>query len=134
MYQKNEDLKIDSSIIKSDEELYLIKNKIERLYKSEIKKINLIYKATVDGGEPIDFHKKCDGISNTLVLYETKGNRRFGGFASESWENESLRKKDDKCFIFSLDKKKFSTKFIKKIFSYILQKKKGQALEIFVAI
>ena len=125
LYQKNEDLKIDSSIIKSDEELYLIKNKIERLYKSEIKKINLIYKATVDGGEPIDFHKKCDGISNTLVLYETKGNRRFGGFASESWENESLRKKDDKCFIFSLDKKKIFNKIYKEDFFIYSSKKEG---------
>ena len=77
----------------------------ERMYQ-EIKEIKKIYQATVDGGDSDIFHKKCDNIPNTLVLYKTKGNRRFGGFASQSWNTGGDSLTDEKCFLFSLDKKK----------------------------
>lgn len=86
----------------------MIKTKIEEKMKMKIKGINKLYQATVDGGETINFHKKWDNIKNTLIFYESKGNRRFGSFASESWgsgENEK-HKPDKNCFLFSLDKHK----------------------------
>ena len=51
----------------------------------KIKEIKKLYQASLDGGEPSIFHKKCDNIPNTLVLYKTKGNRRFEGYVSECW-------------------------------------------------
>ena len=98
-----EEVKINSSIMKQ-EELAMIKSTIEEKMNLKIKEINRIYQATVDGGEPSNFHEKCDGIKNTLVLYESKGNRRFGGFASETWEDKDCNKTDNNCFLFSLDK------------------------------
>jgi len=98
-----EDVKINSSIIKQ-EELSMIKSTIEKTMNLKIKEINKIYQATVDGGEPKNFHKKCDGKNNTLVIYESKGNRRFGGFASEFWDSQNKNKTDKNCFLFSLDK------------------------------
>ena len=72
----------------------------------EIKEIKKIYQATKDGGEPGIFHKLCDGIPNTLVLYKSAGNRRFGGFASQCWKTGDETISDKNCFLFSLDKKK----------------------------
>lgn len=88
------------------EELAMIKSAIEDKMNLKIKEFNKIYQATVHGGEPSNFHKKCDGKKNTLVLYESKENRRFGGFTSEAWDSKNEDKIDKKCFLFSLDKSK----------------------------
>ena len=77
----------------------------ERMNK-KVKEIKKLYQATIDGGEPEIFHKKCDNIANTLVLYKTEGNRRFGAFASECWDQSSNYKIDKNCFLFSIDKNK----------------------------
>ena len=89
-----------------EEEFEFIKKEIKEKNNSKIKKIKKIYQATIDGGESRDFHNKCDNIKNTLVLYESKGQRRFGGFTSESWESNDKQKSDKNCFLFSLDNKK----------------------------
>ena len=91
-----------------NDEIEFIKSTIEEKMNLKIKGFNKIYQATVDGGESNVFHKKCDNIKNTLILYESKGNRRFGGFASENWapiKNEYEQKDDKNCFLFSIDKK-----------------------------
>ena len=95
----------NSTIIEKNE-VSMIHSTIKERMNREIKEIKKIYQATVDGGDSDIFHKKCDNISNTLVLYKTKGNRRFGGFASESWNTGGGASTDEKCFLFSLDKKK----------------------------
>ena len=102
-------LKINSSILIKEDEFDIIKEKIEEIMNLKIKEINKIYQATIDGGKPADFHKKCDGVKYTLVFFESKGKRRFGGFASESWESKSIHKADKKCFLFSIDKRKIFT-------------------------
>ena len=53
-----------------------------------------------------DFHSRCDGHKNTLVLVETKEKLRFGGFTTETWEGNVIDKKDENAFCFSLDKMK----------------------------
>ena len=101
-------MKINSSIMKEGE-FGNIKSTIEEKMNLKIKEIKKIFQATVDGGEPNDFFNKCCGIKNTLVLYESAGKRRFGGFASESWGNIYNEKSDKNCFLFSLDKNKIFT-------------------------
>ena len=103
---KTSNIKIYSSIMEEEEELEMIKSTINQLMNLEIKEIKKIYQATIDGEQSKYFHKKCDNIKNTLVLYKTKNNRRFGGFASEVWENNYIDKCDKYCFLFSLDEKK----------------------------
>jgi hypothetical protein len=47
-------------------------------------KFDLIYRATQDGFTTLDFHRKCDGISNTLVIIKVKGNENiFGGYTGK---------------------------------------------------
>ena len=118
-YKINEKVFINSSIMNEGEfllnssimkegEFDMIKKEIEKKMNMKIKEVNKLYQATVDGEELTNFHKKCDNIKNTLILYESKGNRRFGAFSSQIWKsNEFLEEKPDKnCFLFSLDKKK----------------------------
>ena len=87
-------------------EFDMIYSAIKERMNKEIKEIKKLYQATKDGGDSETFNKLCDGISNTLVLYKSAGNRRFGGFASLCWNSESGPISDKNCFLFSLDKKK----------------------------
>ena len=95
----------DSKIMEKNE-FSMIHSAIEKKMNKKIKKLKKIYQATKDGGDPITFHKLCDGISNTLVLYQSEGDRRFGGFTSQCWKSEGGLVSDKNCFLFSLDKKK----------------------------
>ena len=72
----------------------------------EIVEIKKLYQSTKDGGDSTQFHKLCDHIPNTLVLYKSAGDRRFGGFASKCWDSENHEIEDNNSFLFSLDKKK----------------------------
>ena len=96
---------IDSRIMERDE-FDMIYPEIKKRMNKEIKEIKKLYQATVDGGESSIFHKKCDGVPNTLVLYKSAGNRRFGGFTSLCWQSKGINFLDKNCFLFSLDKKK----------------------------
>ena len=93
---------IDSTIMKKNE-FDMIYSAIKERMNKEIKKL---YQATKDGDDSKIFHKLCDGIPNTLVLYKSAGNRRFGGFASQCWKTGDGVIPDENCFLFSLDKKK----------------------------
>ena len=67
----------------------------------------MLYRATMDGGDTINFHKKCDNVPNTLILVKTEY-RRFGGFTPIPWSTIGDYKYDPemKTFVFSLDNKK----------------------------
>jgi hypothetical protein len=99
--------KINSSIIKEDEFDFIelaLKNRIDR----PILSIEKIYQATIDGGDPANFHSKCDRINNTLTFIKSAGKRRFGGFTSLFWEStkQDKVKNDKNAFLFSFDKQK----------------------------
>ena len=103
--EKKSIISIDSDILKIDE-FDMINTAIQKRMKKEIKEIKKIYQATKDGGSPSIFHKKCDNIPNTLVLYKSAGKRRFGGFTSKCWNSSGQSIMDKDCFLFSLDSKK----------------------------
>ena len=50
------------------------------------------------------FHQKCDRAESSLVLVETDKGKRFGGYTSTNWRGDCIDKKDEKAFVFSLDK------------------------------
>jgi len=109
----------NNSVIMNSKEFDLIHLAIKSRLDKEVKELKKLYQATKDGDGPINFHSRCDGIPNTLTLIKSAGNRRFGGFASQTWESPSsqLNKDDTNSFLFSLDKQQ--------IYSY---KKDGKAL------
>ena len=97
---KKDNNQLYKSVIIQKNEFDFIINEIKAKIKKEIKEIKKIYQATIDGGEPINFHSKCDNIPNTLILIKSSGNRRFGGFTSVTWESSSnsIWKDDKNCF------------------------------------
>ena len=103
-YIKNNDIKLETVII-NKVELAQINNGIRRQKKANIKKMNLLYRSTRDGGEVKDYHSKCDGHKNLLTLVKTEDGKKFGGFSSLELKISGGSQKDDTAFIFSLDKK-----------------------------
>ena len=101
--------KYESIILKEDERKIIFKE-IENKMNKKIKNIKKLYQATIDGGDPINFHYKCDNILNTLVFIESEGHKRFGGFTPIPWKSDEkgkfIKDPDKKTFIFSLDNKK----------------------------
>ena len=93
---------VKGDIIQSAGELELLTRKICKNHKKI--KLNLLYKATIDSDEASAFHKKCDAASNTIVLVRSGNDKRFGGYTSCSWQGNSIEKKDENAFVFSLDK------------------------------
>ena len=103
---EKENIIIINSVIMKNGEFSLIKNAIEKRINKKIKSIRKLYRATIDGGDASIFHLKCDNIPNTLTIIKSKGNRRFGGFTSNTWESKKIYKDDKNAFLFSLDKNK----------------------------
>ena len=100
-----QDNSIDSLIVSKKEDVQLLKEWI-----SPNKKIsfNLIYRATRDGDTINDFHRMCDDKSPTICIMKTPKGYIFGGYTTalfNSKENEELKLKDDKAFVFSLNKR-----------------------------
>jgi hypothetical protein len=74
-------------------------------YLSEYKTIcksELIYRATVDGFECADFHKKCENVPNTVSIIRSSNGNVFGGFTTQTWDCTKNYKSDDDAFMFSL--------------------------------
>ena len=102
IYKFKNPIKIESSLIKNDEENKFIINCIG---KKNIR-FEKLYKMSEDGDNDI-FHKKCDNKGPTLCLFKIKDKDiRYGGFASVSWDSNSGEKKDENAFIFSINNKK----------------------------
>ena len=98
----------EKSVIMKEDEFNFIKPVLEVKINKKIKEIKKLYQATVDGDLAQSFHSKCDGISNTLVIIKSAGNRRFGGFTTISWSSSDRWSYyfDKNAFLFSLDKQK----------------------------
>ena len=65
-----------------------------------IKEVRLLYRASRDG-DSTQFHKKCDGVTNTVTFVKAKNGRKFGGFANKGWDSSNHYIGDDKAFLFS---------------------------------
>jgi len=98
---------IDSKIIKKNEELNLISDRIKNteILKNKKIKYKLLYRGTRDGMNASSFHQKCNSIPNTISIIQTTKGYKFGGYAEQTWENNNnpIWIKDDKSFVFSID-------------------------------
>ena len=99
------DLGLDTDILESPDHYNFIITIFQNLF-CNITNLSFeqLYKASCDGDNINAFHKKCDGIKNTLILIITDDyKRKFGGFTSKEWDKSNKYKFDDKAFLFSLD-------------------------------
>lgn len=93
-----------NSVIMNEKDFNLISFAIKSRLNQDIKEIKKLYQATIDGDGIINFHSKCDNIPNTLTVIKSAGNRRFGGFTTQTWDSSNKYKDDIYSFLFSLDK------------------------------
>ena len=80
-------------------------SKIQDIFLKGVK-FHLIYKAFDLDDRASTFHNKLDNLEMSLILIETDKGVRFGGFTTKSWKGNNVKKIDNYCFVFSLDKKK----------------------------
>jgi len=74
------------------------KNLVDTLYNLtgfQSKQFSMIYQASKDGFRSVDFHSKCDNISDTLTLIKTTKSYIFGGYTMQTWE---MNKCYSNCF------------------------------------
>ena len=64
----------------------------------------LLFRKTIDGSTPDDFHNKCDNKGITIVFIETTKGYKFGGYTELPWD-KSGNKTDKSTFIFSFNNK-----------------------------
>ena len=71
-------------------------------------KFELIYTASKNGDDNINFHKFCDGKGPTITLFKGKNGHIFGGYLTVPFSSDGKYHYDDKAFLFSLtNNKKF---------------------------
>ena len=95
---------IGSQIIKYNE-FNFIESAIKKTLGKKVKFYNLIYRGSRNGFRAGDFHEKCDGKKNTIVVVQARNGRRFGGFTEAKWDKSNGYKSSSTGFLFSLDNK-----------------------------
>ena len=97
---------------------YLVEEGIKKNFNKGVKDRKILFKASRDGFNSSDFHKKCDGKDYTVTLILSKDRRLFGGFTDNSWDSISGSKEGNKSFLFSIDNNKvyYNKNYKKNIF------------------
>jgi hypothetical protein len=49
--------------------------------------VKLLYRASENEFSAVKFHEKCDGITNTITIVLTEGEKVIGGFTSLPWKS-----------------------------------------------
>ena len=105
--EKEKEKELLTNILKSQ---ILNKNEIELFLswlEKKPKEIKLLLDSRIDGDLTKTFFDKCSGKFPTVVFVKTTKGRRFGGYSSIPWKDlNGGFNRDEKNFIFSLDKQK----------------------------
>ncbi len=94
---------LESKIISENDEKELILKWIN--LKSNIK-LTLLFQSSRDGDRISTFYNKVSNKSSILIIIKSNYGYRFGGYTTLNFQNTNNYKKDEKAFIFSIDKKK----------------------------
>ena len=94
-----------------DSRIFKDKKEIEFLYKSispnDILTLKLLFNSKIHGEDKEKLKSAYRNKSDIIILVKTKGNKRFGGYAHEPFiESKEFHVRDNKAFLFSLDKSK----------------------------
>ena len=95
----NNNFFLESSIIKKEDE-----NIILSWFDKKPQRFKLLFDTKKDGDSINIFYKRCENITPTILFFKTTKGARFGGYTTSFWGNKGYSK-DEKSFIFSLDKK-----------------------------
>jgi hypothetical protein len=103
MNKSNTKILNNSSIFQKSEEIQLLSNSISQDRDVSFK---LVYSSKLYGENSQKLKAAYIGVKDILVIVKTKKNKRFGGYAHESFEDKEFQKKDSRAFLFNLDKMK----------------------------
>ena len=80
---------------------------IQKLFEllPKISFIRKIHDTTVDGSQTEDFHRNCDHVSETLIVFKS-GDMIAGLYTNKNWSADVAIKYVDKFFFFSVNHKK----------------------------
>ena len=67
--------------------------------------LTLLFRGSTHGWSPSKFHQLCDDKGPTITIFKSKAGRVFGGFTQLSWKSSGNWQKDEKAFIYSIDRK-----------------------------
>ena len=111
-YNNISNILIISSIIKNEIDINFIYNKIIKSFYNDtnINKNKYIlgspcFKSILDSNDPIEFHKKCDNVGDTIMFIKTN-KTRFGGITDLSWGKRYIKENEynkTKTKLFNLD-------------------------------
>ena len=107
--KKLKEIKFDSKIIENKEDVNFIIDKIIKEYPNtniDTFQSTLLYRATRDGDNQNSFYNKVEGKRKTLSFIKTKKGIRFGCYLDIAFQKSNYERKDDKSFVFSIDRKK----------------------------
>ncbi len=76
---------------------------------SDDQKWKLIYKGSVDGFSPKDFHVRCDSIEKTITIIKSKAGHVFGGYTDKAWSSKPGYINDSNAFLFNLVNNSYHT-------------------------
>ena len=105
--KKLKKIKLDSKIIEGD--VNFIIDKIIKEYPNisiDTFQSTLLYRATRDGDNKNSFYNKVEGKRKTLSFIKTKKGIRFGCYLDIDFKKSNGVSKDNKSFVFSIDRKK----------------------------
>ena len=65
-------------------------------------KFTLIYSESTNGYTAAEFHRICNNLGPTVVIFKCTNGEVFGGYTSISWDSSGQYKHDPNAFLFSL--------------------------------
>ena len=107
--KKLKETKFDSKIIENKEDVNFIIDKIIKEYPNtniDTFQSTLLYRATIDGDNQNSFYYKVEGKRKTLSFIKTKKGIRFGCYLDIAFKKNKGEFKDNKSFVFSIERKK----------------------------
>ena len=112
--EKGKEKEIDSYLLYKKEDIEFLNNRLlqdKNVPKGKNIKYKLLYRCSKNGENAKDFHKLCDKFPQTMTIIKSVKGKIFGGYTEKTWKDEDIKKmgtlkKDNKAFLFSLNKKK----------------------------
>eukprot|EP01084_Bolivina_argentea_P059522 108715_1 len=101
--------KIGSKLLTIKEDLYFIQLLTSRL--ATIVGFQLLYRASENGYDVINFHQQCDNKAPTLIIIQSEYGHIFGGYTKVKWSsNNNTFGSDDDAFLFLIRSEDISQK------------------------
>ena len=113
-FNNSKEKEIDSYLLYKKDDIEFLNNRLlqdKYVPKGKKVKYKLLYRCSKNGENARDFHKFCDNFPQTLTVIKSVKGKIFGGYTEQTWKDDDIKKmgtlkKDNKAFLFSLNKKK----------------------------